>query len=213
MKHFDLSKIILASVLTAGVVFLSHPSFGSETDDLKNQVKALQQKVDELEKQLGNQSPVSVGQQQPARAAQYRVIDPMMMDPFMQMQMMERQMQDLMKENAIDFNPREDIKQLPDAYVISMDIPGMEKDNINVEVKNGMLIVSGDRTGEVKEEKPNKLYRQERSFGHFYRSIALPEDAKPDTIDAQYKNGVLTVKIQRVKTPSGAPNTQKIKVK
>jgi HSP20 family protein len=127
------------------------------------------------------------------------------------MQMMERQMSEMMRENTIDFDPHEDVKQTPDAYIISMDIPGMEKDKINVEVKSGMLIVSGERTGEVKEEK-NKFYRQERSFGHFYRAIALPEDAKADTIDAQYNNGVLVVKVQREKT-GPASSGQKIKVK
>jgi HSP20 family protein len=129
------------------------------------------------------------------------------------MRAMEQQMNRLMKDNMIDFNPREDVKQTTDHYIINMDLPGMEKDKINVEVKSGALIVSGERSSEVKEDKPHQYYRQERSFGHFYRSIPLPGDALSDNIDAQYQNGVLTVKIARNKSKSKEADTQKIKIK
>ena len=89
----------------------------------------------------------------------------------------------------------------------------MEKDKINVEVKNGMLIVSGDRNSEVQENKPNQFYLQERSFGHFLKTMPLPDDAKTDSIEAQYNNGVLTVKIARNKPSNPSSGAQKIRVK
>jgi len=207
MTNLKISQFILVSFLTVCTVVLS-PTTGraNETQDLKNQVQALQQRVDELQKQLANQSGQPVVQ--PAGVNMYD-----QWDPFEQMSMMEHQMNQVMKNNMIDFNPREDIKQTPDAYIINMDIPGMEKDKINVEVKNGMLIVSGDRNSEVKENKPNQFYRQERSFGHFFRTMPLPDDAKTDSIEAQYNNGVLTVKILRNKTSNPSAGAEKIKIR
>jgi HSP20 family molecular chaperone IbpA len=207
MNYSELSKLFFSFVLTFTVVGLSHPSYADETSDLKNQIKALQQKVDDLEKQLSNQTTPT------QRPTVRGPVNAYTFDPFAQMEAMEQQMNQMMKDNMVDFNPREDVKQTPDAYLISMDLPGMDKQKINVEIKNGMLIVSGDRTSEVKEDKPNKFYRQERSFGHFSRVIALPEDAKADSIDAQYNNGVLTVKVARNKNSNAAQSGQKIQVK
>jgi HSP20 family protein len=98
--------------------------------------------------------------------------------------------------------PRADIKQTPNQYILTMDLPGMDKNNINVEVKNGMLIVSGDRDTQ-NEVKDNQFYRQERSSGHFARALRLPDDAKPDDLKADYKNGVLEIKVGR--TAGGKP--------
>jgi HSP20 family protein len=211
MKRIDLSKIMLASVAAACLLVPS--GYADEKNDLKEQVKALQQKVNDLEKQLAaqpSQGNIQVGQTQadPSSARRYHHY---YFDPFAQMEMMERQMAQMMNDTMVDFNPREDIKETPDAYIVSMDIPGMDKDKINVEVKNNMLIVSGERNSETKEEQPNQFYRQQRAFGHFYRSMPLPQDAKADNIDAQYKDGVLTVKVPRAK--QAKPAAQKIKVK
>src|SRR3569623_694118 len=120
----NFSKVALVSILAAGAVMLSHPSYAYETDDLKNQVKSLQQRIDQLEKQVADgssnssQGSVNLSPSQPYAVPRYQYID-----PFAQMQMMERQMDAMMKDNMVDFNPREDIKQTPDAYVISMDLP------------------------------------------------------------------------------------------
>ena len=185
-------KTILVSIFTVGIILLTHTSgMANETQDLKNQIKILQQKVDKLEKQnVYNQ-----------------------WDPWAQMRAVENQMGRFIKDNSVDFNPQEDIKKTPNEYIISMDIPGMQKDDINVEAKGGMLIVSGNRSSEVKEEKPHQFFRQERSFGNFFRTIALPDDAKTDHIDASYDKGVLTVKIPRTKVSNKAVAGQKIKVK
>lgn len=209
MNYSELPKIFLSFALILGLLGGTKTTYADETADLKNQIKALQQKVDELEKkQLSNQPQANAQVSSPEPRFAY---DPW--DPLVQMQVMERRMGQMLKDNMVDFNPREDIKQTPDAYIISLDIPGMDKDNINVEVKKGMLIVSGDRTSEVKEDQPNKVYRQERSFGHFYRALDLPEDVKADAIDAQYSNGVLTIKVPRTKNTNPASGGQKIKVK
>jgi|GEM_PF-6579441 len=220
MNHSKLSKIVLAFVLTAGVVFLAHTQAkADETQDLKDKVKTLEQKVDQLETQLSKQTGATTAQPTVNRAMGMNAYDPL--DPFVQMQMMERQMGQMMKDNMVDFNgsagaplvPREDIKQTPDAYIISMDIPGMQKDKINIEIKDDTLIISGVRDNEVKETGPNHFYRQERSFGNFLRTVPLPKDAKSDNIDAQYNNGVLIVRVLRNKSSSSTPTGQKVKIK
>ena len=105
-----------------------------------------------------------------------------------------------------------DIKENKDSYVISMDIPGMEKENINVEVKNNTLFVSGERKNENEQNNAN-YYRQERSFGYFSQSLPLPPDASTSGISVNYKNGVLTIeipKLAKAETPQGSAT--KIKV-
>ncbi|HNV23273.1 MAG TPA: Hsp20/alpha crystallin family protein [Candidatus Omnitrophota bacterium] len=97
------------------------------------------------------------------------------------------------------FDPKVDWKEEKKAYVFQMDIPDMKKDNINVEIKNGLLIISGNRTSSVEEESPDRYHRQERSFGHFLRSFALPKDADDKKFDVKYENGVLKVTIPKKK--------------
>jgi HSP20 family protein len=215
MTPLQSSKTLLISILTAGTFVLFPAAFSqaNETQDLKNQVQALQQRIDQLEKQLAAQPQQAPVQQRPMihRPRTIDLFDDW--DPFQSMRLMQHQMGQMMNDPIIDFNPRQDIKETPEAYVISMDLPGMDKDKINVEVKQGMLIVSGERKSETKEEKPNQAYMTARSFGRFYRSMALPEDAKADAIDAKYENGVLTVKVARTKPDPKSKEGQKIKVK
>ena len=82
----------------------------------------------------------------------------------------------------------------------------MDKDKINVENKNGMLTISGERQSETKDNKNNQYYSQERSFGSFMQSIPLPDDAKTDQIEAKYKDGVLTVTIARERREKKSEN-------
>jgi HSP20 family protein len=105
-----------------------------------------------------------------------------------------------------------DIQDNQDKYVISMDIPGMDKENINVEVKNNTLLVSGERKSENKENNAND-FRQERSVGSFSQSMPLPEDANASGISVNYDKGVLKVEIPKLVKANTPPETvNKIKV-
>lgn len=202
MNHAIVSKSTAAVLLTTLVVGFSLTSLADENAALKEELKLLRAKVTALEEQLAYKDRPSLA---------YHYADEW--DPFAQMRLMEHQMKRLISSSMPDINPREDIKQMEDAYIISMDIPGMDKDKIDVELKNGMLIISGERKSESTEDKPNKYHRQERFFGHFYRAMALPKDAKADAVEAKYENGVLTVKIGRNKAAAQTESMQKIKVK
>ena len=107
------------------------------------------------------------------------------------------------------FEPDIDIREEKDNYVVKIDLPGMEKDNINIEIKDHVLMVSGERETVVEENKGDKFFKQERRYGRFSRSLALPDDANEDQINAEYKNGVLTIKIAKAAGAGGEEKESK----
>jgi len=94
------------------------------------------------------------------------------------------------------FEPDIDIQEDKTHYTIKIDLPGLEKDKIKLEVSNKVLTISGERESSFKQDG-TRYFRQERSWGHFLRRIPLPEDAREDDIIADYRNGVLTIKIAK----------------
>jgi HSP20 family protein len=82
-----------------------------------------------------------------------------------------------------------------DQLVIRVDLPGMNKDDVNVEVTEQSVIIHGEREHENKEEREG-YYRSERSYGRFYREVPLPEGALTETAQANFRDGVLEVSIQ-----------------
>lgn len=93
-------------------------------------------------------------------------------------------------KNLGTWTPSADVKEDEKEYIIRLDIPGMEKNDIKVNFQDGRLTITGERKTEEKEEKKDYV-RQERYFGSFYRSFTLPEKIKEDAIEASFKNGVL----------------------
>lgn len=95
-----------------------------------------------------------------------------------------------LSENA--WRPSADIYETPEGIVIQMDLPGVEKQDVNLEIKNNRLIIQGTRPVGV-EIAQNAYYRRERLHGPFQRSFALRTTVSPDGIKASFKNGVLTI--------------------
>lgn len=81
-----------------------------------------------------------------------------------------------------------------DSLVIRADLPGLTKDDVNVEVDNGVLTISGERAEDHTDEHDG-FYRTERSYGEFFRSLSLPEGITDAQCDATFKDGVLEVTI------------------
>jgi HSP20 family protein len=77
---------------------------------------------------------------------------------------------------------------------VSAELPGLNKEDVKVEINNHALIIQGERKRESDEERGG-IHRSERSYGSFYREIALPEGAKLDQAKAEFNNGVLEVKV------------------
>lgn len=94
------------------------------------------------------------------------------------------------------WHPAVDIFDTETAIVVKAELPGVEKDNIQIDVKDGVLTLKGERNSE-NEVKEDGYYRKERSYGTFQRAFTLPNDVNPDTIKADYKDGVLKIEIPK----------------
>ncbi len=108
---------------------------------------------------------------------------------------------------AQQFSPACDLQKKDGNYVINMDLPGMDKSNINVEVSGRTLSISGKREKIIEEKEGNRIIRSERSLGEFKRAIELPTPVIQDKITAEYKNGVLTVTL-----PPAEPTIKSAKI-
>lgn len=98
------------------------------------------------------------------------------------------------------YEPDLDVKETGTHYIVRLDLPGIEKDKINLKVQNNMLTISGERSTETENEGSQgegSFHRIERSFGSFMRTIPLPFDASAEGITAESKNGVVTIQIPK----------------
>jgi len=95
-----------------------------------------------------------------------------------------------------DWTPAVDIKETKNEFLIHADIPGVDPDDIDVHMEDGMLTIKGDRESETKEEREG-YKRIERQRGSFYRRFSLPDTANADKISAKSKNGVLEITIPK----------------
>jgi HSP20 family protein len=93
------------------------------------------------------------------------------------------------------FWPQVELHHEGDKLVVQADVPGLKREDINVEVRDQELRISGERRSES-ERSERGLYRNERMYGSFLRTIPLPEGTKPDTASASFENGVLRIEIE-----------------
>lgn len=94
------------------------------------------------------------------------------------------------------WSPSSDLSETEKEYKVVLDLPGMERKDINVNMQDNRLIISGERKKEEKEEGQDFI-RKERYSGSFYRSFTLPGEIKESAIKAQFKEGVLTVTVPK----------------
>jgi HSP20 family protein len=107
------------------------------------------------------------------------------------------------------FSPKVNTREGEFAYHVDVDLPGVKKEDINIDINEGKLTISGQR--ELKEEvKEEDYYKVETSFGKFQRVFTLPENADIETITASSENGVLEVVIPKLEKEK---NIKKIEVK
>lgn len=93
--------------------------------------------------------------------------------------------------------PRMDVAEDENSYSVVMDLPGIAKEDVDVEMQDGCLSVRGERKLE-KDEKEANYQRMERAYGSFYRSLTLPKTVDPESIEATFKDGVLKIKVPKV---------------
>ena len=107
-------------------------------------------------------------------------------------------------------SPSIDMFEKDNQIVVKAEVPGIEKENINVSVSEGVLTIKGEVKKE-KEVKDEDYYFSERSLGSFARSISLPAAVKEDKIDAKYVDGILEITLP--KAPEAKEKEVKVKVK
>jgi HSP20 family protein len=90
--------------------------------------------------------------------------------------------------------PRVDVFEKENRLVTRVDLPGVKKEDVTVQVTDGHLALSGERRQE-KEEKKANVYRTEREYGSFYRAVPLPEGVKLEDVKATFADGVLEVSV------------------
>jgi len=127
-------------------------------------------------------------------------------DPFGEMLSMQREMDRLFGRLGVEraggsasqvaWIPRIDVKSTGDDLVIYAEVPGIERDDIDVEVTDGVLTIRGERTAATEKSDEGWLIR-ERSYGSFERSLVLPEGIDPDKITADYRDGLLELHVPK----------------
>lgn len=112
---------------------------------------------------------------------------------------LDRMMSDFVPSTTAEptiWAPSVDVIEEPQQWKIEVELPGVKKDDISVDVQDHQLTIKAEMKEETKEEKP-QYYRRERRYGSFERRLALPENVKEDAIASTYNNGLLVCTIPK----------------
>lgn len=121
------------------------------------------------------------------------------LSPFAMMREFSDEMDRMFRGNITEteaqaWAPAMDVRQCNGDLVVTAELPGLKKEEVKVEVTDDALVIQGERKREHKEDHKG-YHRWERSYGQFYRSIALPEGAKTDQVKAELQDGLLKVSV------------------
>jgi HSP20 family protein len=108
------------------------------------------------------------------------------------------------------WSPRVEAFQKDDRFIIRADLPGLKKDDVQVDVTENAIAIRGERREEHQEEREG-YFHSERDYGQFYRTIPLPEGVITDSAQASFKNGVLEISMQA--PPAEATRGRRIEIK
>lgn len=108
------------------------------------------------------------------------------------------------RENGGAFAPAVDLSETENEYHVRADLPGVNNDDLEISIQDGMLTINAETKEEKKEEKEGRVIRQERRYGKFVRSMRLGDAVDVDNIKASYKDGVLDLVL---------PKTEKVRPK
>ena len=106
-----------------------------------------------------------------------------------------------------------DIKEKKDKYIIMMDLPGYEKENINLSLKDGYLEVAAEVEKEENSDEDEKFVHKERYYGHCSRSFYVGDQIKEEEISAEFKNGTLKICVPKKDTENKLREAKRIEIK
>lgn len=125
---------------------------------------------------------------------------------------MDRFFEDFSEENLVNFSPKANITEEKDAYHIDLDLPGVDKGDVEIEVKDNHLVVKGERKSQ-KEKTHDGYLQTESSYGAFERSWTIGEGIDIDKINAASKDGVFYITLPKKKEVIKKQEPIKIEVK
>jgi HSP20 family protein len=102
-----------------------------------------------------------------------------------------------MGATELTLNPKIDVVEDDKSYTLSAELPGLDLDDINLDLSDGVLTLSGDKKIEKDEKKNGNYHVMERSYGYFRRSFSLPPSIEEDKIKADFKKGVLNINMPK----------------
>lgn len=105
-----------------------------------------------------------------------------------------------------------DIRETSDKYIVDVDLPGFNKENISLSLDNGYLNISAKVDKEEKNEE-EKFVRQERFYGECSRSFYVGDDVKEEDINAEFKNGILNIEVPKKAIETKAKEVKQIEIK
>jgi len=131
-------------------------------------------------------------------------------DPFDEIRRMQNYMEHMFRtfpalENRFGtetFSPLTDVVEEDEKVIVTTDLPGVERENVELNLRDNVLVISTEKGKEEETEKEGYL-RKERSFMRYYREIPLPDGVTEEGANAQLKNGVLTVTLPKTKSLAG----------
>ena len=138
-------------------------------------------------------------------------------NPFRELDEMQARLNRMMGEPArlddpfafADWAPAVDIQENEKEFLVKADLPDVKKEDLKIELQDGMLSIAGERKHET-EEQGKKFHRVERQYGQFMRRFSLPSDVDAGKVQADFNNGVLNVRLP--KASNVKPKSVAIKV-
>ena len=132
--------------------------------------------------------------------------------PWQDLEHIQHQLSDVLRDvthNGVEgrdgqWSPRVDIRETDDALLLEAELPGVKKEDVTLEVKDGVLALTGERRYE-KEVDDEQIHRIERVYGRFSRSFSLPRNVNTEQVEAQMDDGMLRVRLSKLE--SAKPKT------
>ena len=121
-------------------------------------------------------------------------------DPLHDLLALHERMNRLGPDDPPGWTPAVDLYETADRFVLSIELPGLKRDQIKIELQHDMLTVRGERA--VQHEEGARFHRVERGHGPFARTFTLPQPADGDRVQAEFRDGVLTVVIPKLSPAS-----------
>src|SRR6185437_9082090 len=109
----------------------------------------------------------------------------------------DRLFDDTFTRDGSNWSPAVDVRENENEISLDLELPGIKPEDVEITAENGILTVRGEKKSEKKEGEENRYHVIERSYGSFLRTFQLPQGIDEDQIDAEFQNGILSVRIPK----------------